>query len=671
MIRRYAFGKPYETGAVLKKLPEEKGSLPYFETETGENSVCFTLLMHPDEILFGLGETVRGINKRGYVYRSWNTDIFDHNETQSSLYASQNLLIFFSPERLFGVYLDDPGLVTWDLGYSRYDTVRILSENGNLDVYVIEGETLRDVARQFRFLIGPSYVPPRWAFGYIQSRWGYASEKEIRTVAEEHRSRGIPLDGICMDIDYMDGYRDFTWNREQFPDLQRLCADMEKQQIRLIPIIDAGIKKEPGDPVYDSGKQGDFFCKKADGSDFVGAVWPGRSCFPDFLRSDVRAWFGAQYKPLLDAGVQGFWNDMNEPALFYSDETLQEAYEKLDALRGTDIGLDGSFKMKDAVNGIANNPEDYRRFYHRVGGENVRHDKVHNLYGAMMTRAAGEFFEKYAPDRRTLLFSRSSFVGAHRYGGVWQGDNFSWWSHLGLCLRMLPAMNLCGFLYCGCDVGGFGCNTTEDLLLRWLQLSAFVPLMRNHSALGTREQEVYRFSLWEKMKNVIRVRYALIPYLYSEFVKAAQEGENLFRPLAFDYPQDQRALRVEDQLMLGNECMIAPVTEQNARGKHVYLPEDMLLVRFRSPEDMDILPLEKGDHYINLELNEFPLFIRRGKVIPLAVGTALSAEETAKLPLHLLGWTEGNGSYALYQDDGFTRSIALEKNTVLLRETEG
>lgn len=667
MIRRYSFGTPYDTGAVMEQLPVESGKLPYFGLRTEGDRVTFRIAMDADEILLGLGETVRGINKRGYVFRSWNSDIFDHNETQSSLYASQNLLIFFSEKRLFAIYLDDPGLVTWDLGYTQTDTAEITSENGDLDVYLIEEEDLTATVKAFRKLIGKSYIPPRWAFGYIQSRWGYAADAEIRTVANEHRKRGIPLDGICMDIDYMEGYKDFTWNRENFPDLKRLCEDMAAEHIRLVPIIDAGIKLEPGDPVYDSGLEGDCFCRKENGDLFVGAVWPGRSCFPDFLNADARAWFGKQYKALLDEGIEGFWNDMNEPAIFYSDETLAEAYATVDALRHTDIGLDGSFKMKDAFNRVANHPDDYRRFWHRFGDRTVRHDKVHNLYGAMMTRAAGEYFSQYAPDRRKLLFSRSSFVGAHRYGGVWQGDNFSWWSHIGMCMRMLPAMNMCGFLYSGCDVGGFGCNVTEDLLLRWLQFSAFVPLMRNHSALGTREQEVYRFSLWPKMRDVIQVRYAMIPYLYSEFVKAAETDACLFRPLAFDWPEDPRARRVEDQLMLGGECMIAPVTEQNARGRYVYLPEDMMLIRFRSPWDYDTEILEKGNHWVDLDLHEFPLFIRKGKVIPFATKPVVCTDELKREDLTLIGWTEVGGEYRLYWDDGVSPVTDVEKNCTVMK----
>ena len=659
MIRRYEFGSPMDTGAVLRRLPAESTPMPFFTVTRNEGSVSFACALDEDDQVFGLGENVRGINKRGHLYRSWNMDDFSHTESKGGLYASHNLLLFSGKKRLFGVYFDDPGEVTYDLGYTRMDSAEITSVNGDLNVYLIEEDSLTEICHAFRGLVGRSYLPPKWAFGYIQSRWGYASDAEVRTVVKEHRDRHIPLDGVCMDIDYMDRFKDFTWNPEQFPDLRHLTDDMHADHVRLIPIIDAGVKQEDSYDVCDEGLEKDYFVKKADGKPFVGAVWPGRSYFPDFLREDVRAWFGGKYARLMDEGVEGFWNDMNEPALFYSEESLAEAFEKADALRGQNLGIDGAFELRAAFDGIANNAEDYRRFYHQVEGRQVRHDKVHNLYGAMMTRAAGEGFRRYDESKRFLLFSRSSFIGAHRYGGVWQGDNTSWWGHLKLNLQMMPSLNMCGFLYTGADLGGFSGNTTEDLLLRWLQLGVFTPLMRNHSAQHTREQEAYRFSNWEDMRNTITIRYALLPYLYSEFMKAALEDGMLFRPLAFDYPLDGMACRTEDQVMLGADCMIAPVYEQNARGRHVYLPEDMLLVRFRSAQDYDLVPMKAGHHWVDAQLTETPLFIRRNHVVPLAA-PAEWTEAVDASRLTLLGWIDGDVSATLYDDDGISAQVRLE-----------
>ena len=659
MIRKYTFGTPLPTGAVVRPQPAQSGPVPFFGVKTGEDgSVSFSLSLHPEEVIFGLGQAVRGVDKRGHRYESWNSDVFNHTEERPSLYGSHNFILFFSPERLLGVYLDDPGKVVWDLGWEKHDEAVITSLSGNLDLYVIEEDTLTGAARAFRKLTGRSYLPPRWAFGYIQSRWGYASEQEVRAVVSEHRKRHIPLDGVCLDIDYMVDFKNFTWKPDAFPDLKQFQAEMKEDHLRLIPIIDAGIAVQEGYAPYDSGKAGDYFCKKEDGSDFVAAVWPGRCCFPDFLREDARRWFGDLYRPLLEAGIEGFWNDMNEPALFYSDEGVADAFAKVEAIRGGEVDFETTWWLKDAFNGIANNMDDYRRFFHLVDGKPVRHDRVHNLYGAGMTKATADGFRRFSPDQRLLLFSRSSFIGAHRDGGIWQGDNFSWWSHLKMAVQMLPGLNLCGFLYTGCDLGGFGCNVTEDLLERFLQLGVFTPLMRNHSALHTREQEIYRFDSWELMRDTVSVRYALLPFLYSEFMKAALGNGMYFRPLAFDYPSDPRAVHTQDQLLLGEGCMIAPVYEQNAAGRYVYLPEDMLMIRFRSGKDYDLVPLEKGDHWMDLALGEFPLFVKKNHAVLLCPGGE-SSELLDDTRFTVIGQIEKETVYELYRDDGKTAAPDL------------
>ena len=669
MIRRFDFGSPIETGAVVQPIPVCADAVPHFSVSCDEDKRIFTLTMAHDDIVFGLGETVRGINKRGHLYRSWNSDDMMHLEHKNSLYASHNLLVFFGEGKCFGAFFDDPGSIWFDLGYTQTDTAVITSDNGDLKLYILEEENLVDLVRAFRQLIGRSYLPPKWALGYVQSRWGYATEEDVRTVVSEHRKRHIPLDGVCMDIDYMDDYKDFTVDSRKFADLSAFCKEMDAAHAHMIPIIDAGVKQQEGYDVCDEGVKNRYFVEYEDGKPFVGAVWPGRSHFPDFLREDVRAWFGAKYNALIDAGVDGFWNDMNEPALFYSESGIAAAFDEAENMKGQNVGIHEFFHLRDVFASMANSPADYASFYHTVDGKRVRHDKVHNLYGAFMTRAAAEGMKQHDPDHRKLLFTRSSYIGAHRYGGVWQGDNQSWWSHLLLNLRMLPSLNMCGFLYNGADLGGFGADTTEDLLLRWLQLGVFTPLMRNHSALGTRDQEIYRFSTQEKMRSILTVRYALIPYLYSELMKCALTDSCMFRPLAFDYPQDKIACRVEDQVMLGGECMIAPVYEQNARGRHVYLPEDMLFIRFRSAEDYDLTPLCAGHHWVELDIDEMPLFIKKGCFIPLARGgewvEAIDAHD-----LTLLGWDCEDAAYALYDDDGLTTHATLDGSMTTLRAAE-
>ena len=615
MIKKYTCGTPINTEAVIKTFQSEGlGSFP-FEHSLTEDKFSFTFTMEPDDIVYGLGEAPRGINKRGWVYESYCSDDPFHTETKSSLYAAHNFILLAGGKNI-GVFVDFPARVRWDIGYTRQDTCVVTLDGTNFDIYVITGEKPLDIIREFRAAIGKSYVPPKWAFGYQQSRWSYHNAEAVDSVIENYDKAGIPLDCVYLDIDYMDSYKDFTINDAAFPDFASYVEGKREQGIHLIPIIDAGVKKEDGYGVYEEGKAKGYFCKKADGSNFEAGVWPGVCAFPDFLDPEVRRWFGEKYKTLTDMGIDGFWNDMNEPALFYSVDGIEKALDKAAALKGENLDLSRFFNLKDTFMGLSNSQEDYSSIYHNIGGEQVNHQRVHNLYGANMTKAAGEYFEREFGKGKILMFSRASYIGAHRSSGIWFGDNHSWWSHILLNLKMLPSANMCGFLYCGADLGGFNENATRDLVLRFLALGVFTPLMRNHSALGTRDQEGYRFERPEDFRDVIQVRYRLIPYLYDTFVKASETDGMIFRPLSLDYPDDPVARECETQLMLGDECMIAPVYEQNASGRTVYLPEDMTFVKL-SGEKVEKQELQKGLHYVKVALNEVPLFIKKGKSIPL------------------------------------------------------
>lgn len=674
MIRKYTYGTPFNTEAVVTDIPSEHGA-PAYGTVSARQGFSFTYVMEKDDIVYGLGEANRGINKRGWCYISDCTDDPDHTEDKRSLYGAHNFIVISGSET-FGLFFDYPAKITFDIGYTRMDTLTVSCEDSDLDLYVIDGDSPYDIVKQFRCMTGRSYIPPKFAFGFGQSRWGYKTKEDFEKVAQGYRENHIPLDMIYMDIDYMDAYKDFTLNRD-FDDFPAFVQEMKDQGIRLIPIIDAGVKIEDGYDVYEEGVKNRYFCQREDGSDFVAAVWPGDTHFPDVLNPEARKWFGDKYRFLTEQGIEGFWNDMNEPAIFYSKEGLEEAKEMAEKFArtgtsnwdGSEKGSDetediGVWQLGDKLGSLANSPEDYQRFYHNVNGEMIRHDKVHNLYGFNMTRAAGEAFERIDPDRRFLMFSRSSYVGMHRYGGIWMGDNRSWWQHLLLSLKMLPSLNMCGFLYIGADLGGFGSDTTRDLLLRFLALGVFTPLMRNHSALGTREQECYQFEDIEDFRHVIGVRYRLLPYLYSEYMKAALSGGLYFRPLAFDYPEDPMAKRIEDQLMLGGEIMIAPVYEQNAKGRYVYLPEEMKFIKFMPDGTISEEILGSGIHYVEIALNEVPLFIRAGKCIPVA-DPAECVDKIDMRTIRMLGY-EG-AEYLLYDDDGVHKDYDLDRNCRVLQ----
>ena len=664
MIRRYVYGKVMETEAIMEKPQCQEGTIPYFTVD--EEKMSFSFSMEESDRVYGLGENVRGINKRGWIYESKCSDDPNHLEDRRSLYGAHNFIVVDGKEQ-FGVFVDYPGILTFDVGYTRHSELKITASDWNLDVYVIEGEDVKDIVKQFRGLIGRSYIAPLWAFGYGQSRWSYMTADEVRDVVKKHRELGIPLDSVYLDIDYMERYKDFTLNDETFPDFAEFNKEMKEQNIHLVPIIDAGVKQEEGYPVYEEGLEKGYFCKKEDGTPFVAAVWPGKALFPDMLNKEARDWFGDQYKFLLDQGVEGFWNDMNEPAIFYTEDRLKDVLEKLDTFKGKNLDLNRFWEFTGLVSGLSNNVEDYKMFYHNINGEKVRHDRVHNLFGYNMTRAAGEAFERLEPEKRILMFSRSSYVGMHRYGGIWQGDNKSWWSHILLNLKMMPSLNMCGFIYTGADLGGFGSDTTEDLVLRWLALGIFTPLMRNHSAMGTRVQEVYRFENMDGFRHIIGLRYRFLPYLYSEYMKAVLRDEMMFRPLAFDYPQDSHAVNVEDQLLLGDGLMIAPVYEQNAEGRYVYLPEKMKMVRFKVDGTTEEEILEAGHHYVNISLTDVVVFVRPNHLIPMSSG-GQCVEDVDFENLQYISYIEnGEAVYEYYHDNGYEKDYENPEHIRVIR----
>lgn len=739
MIKRFVFGNPIETEAVLEKpqavyvcagrigaekvdVKGETGIDTEFETALpylSWDGETLSLRMNEEDIVYGLGENVRGINKRGWVYVSNCLDAGHHHEDAHSLYGAHNFLLIDGKET-FGLFIDTPAKVTFDVGYTRYDELRITVEDVAFELYVIESPKLEQntceadaskpernlnkvdvskpernpneadelepeqnlnesdasksernpneadesepekIVREFRHLIGRSYIPPKWAFGYGQSRWSYFTSQEVREVARQYRENHLPLDMIYLDIDYMDRYKDFTIDREAFPDFEELVGEMKEQGIRLVPIIDAGVKIEEGYDVYEEGIANGYFCKDADGKEFVVGVWPGRCHFPDMLNDEARRWFGHKYKVLLDAGIEGFWNDMNEPAIFYSEKRLKEIFDRLEEYRAKELDIDTFFRFQSLTQTLSNNEEDYRSFYHNYRGQKIRHDKVHNLFGYYMTRSAEEAFEELEPERRILLFSRASYIGMHRYGGIWTGDNKSWWSHLLMNLKMMPSLNMCGFLYTGADIGGFGENCTRDLLLRWLALGIFLPLFRNHSAMGTRRQEPYAFEDTEKFRGILALRYRLLPYIYSEYMKAALTDGMYARPFGFVWRKDPVARRVEDQMMIGESIMIAPVYEQNALGRTVYLPEEMKLVRFRDAQIVEETALPAGHHYVEIPLDEIVLFIRKGHILPLAQGGECVADVDWD-ELELVHFADRGARYELYDDDGVSRKTDLDE----------
>ncbi|MBQ2971556.1 MAG: alpha-glucosidase [Ruminococcus sp.] len=662
MVKKFTFNNPIPTKAVVADIKASNDKLLYFEYK--DNSFVYT--MSDSACVYGLGEAVRGINKRGWIYEGYCSDDPNHSEDKRSLYGAHNFLIVddkSSGGDRFGVFFDYPARITFDIGYTDSSKLVVSVDKADLDVYIIEGETLREIVKNFRAIIGMSYIAPKWAFGFMQSRWSYFTKDDVVRIADSYKEADIPLDAIFLDIDYMERYKDFTINDERFPDFAKFVSYMKARGIRLVPIIDAAVKVEDGYDVYEEGKKNNYFCKDENGDDYIVGVWPGKTVFPDFMNEEANKWFGDKYKFLTDMGIEGFWNDMNEPAIFYSEKGVARAFEEIEKYKNIPLDANTFFDCRDVFSRLSNSQEDYNSFYHNYDGKIYKHNDIHNLYGYFMTKSASDAFRRNNPEKRTLLFSRASYIGAHRYGGIWTGDNHSWWSHILLCLKQMPSLNMCGFMYSGCDIGGFNGNCTKDLLLRWLSLSIFTPLMRNHSACGTKDQECFAFGDTESFKNIVDLRYRLLPYIYSEYMKATLSNDMYIRPLSFDFEDDEMAKTVEDQLMVGDSIMIAPVYTQNAKGRYVYLPENMTAIKLNNDGTITESEIKKGHHYIEVALDEVMFFVREGRCVPLC-NRADNVDSIDENTIKLYG---SGDSYELYTDDGYTTTPTLSNIRTLTK----
>lgn len=669
-VIKFKFGEVFPTETIIEQQHHDwqeihsnyQLSLDLYTSK--ESIVSFEL--DDSDVVYGLGQSVRGMNKRGYLYESFCSDDPNHTPDKKSLYGAHNFFVVHG-RQTWGLYIDFPGKVTYDVAFSSDHQLIITVEGKDFDVYFFKG-SFQEIVTQFRELIGMSYVPPKWAFGYQQSRWSYENAHAVQAVADQFEQYDIPVDAIYLDIDYMDNFKDFTVSEERFPHFETFVSQFRQKGIHLVPIIDAGVKIESGYAVYEEGVKHNYFCTNQDGKPFVAAVWPGKVHFPDFVNPDARKWFGSYYHQLIRMGIDGFWNDMNEPAIFYSEDGLKEAIAFVKEQEGKNLDIHTFFSLKDKINQLSNSIKDYQSMYHQYQGEKVVHYDLHNLYGYFMTRAADESFKRYDPNRRFLLLTRASHIGMAKHSGIWTGDNQSWWEHLKLNIQMMPALNMSGFLYAGADTGGFGSHVSSELMIRWLQFSLFTPLLRNHSAMGTRVQEPWQFGEKNKqtIRDLIRLRYAFVSYLYSEYMKANMHYQLLFSPLSYSYV-DFQTLEIEDQLNFGDSLMLAPIYEQNAKGRSVYFPEKMLrlqLSRFESLiddlenqvkiTDRSVPPFEimtEGFRYVKDAKEQFSIYLKPDRLLVLNAPEN-RVDRISYKTLYIVGYVETIAEYFLYNDDG-------------------
>ncbi len=574
------------------------------------------------EIYLGLGEKTGGLNKRGKRWRMRNTDQSPYLTTSDPVYQSIPVLIGLKEGRAYATFFDNTFPAAFDLAAEAPDEWTWSAAGGEINVYFIAGPTLPDVVRRYMKLVGGIPMPPRWAMGYHQCRYSYKTDAEVRRIARSFRDLEIPCDVIHMDIHYMRGYRVFTFHPNRFPDPKGLAEDMKRLGIRLICIVDPGIKKDPEWDVWRDGLKRGFFCKSEKGGIVEKYCWPLRAGWPDFGREEVRKWWGERHRAYTDAGIEGIWNDMNEPAMW-----------------------NGAFYLGDMV--IPTGIYDGKDMIHTHANKPAPHSRCRNVYGLLENRATREGLKRLRPDKRPFVITRSGYAGVGRYAAVWTGDNFSTWSHLRLTIPMLINMGLAGQPIAGPDLGGFVGKAGRELFARWVQIGSLYPFCRGHTVVYSPRHEPWVFGkrVEEIARRYIGLRYRLLPYIYSLVWEAHREGDPIWRPLAYHFPNDDSAARIEDQVMVGPFIMAAPVMKRRARSRDVYLPDGKWF-EYSTGEIFD----GPGRFEVDAPLERMPLFVREGAGVPMGPIMQHTGEKPLD-PLTLLIFP-GEGSFDLWEDDG-------------------
>jgi alpha-glucosidase len=574
-------------------------------------------VMPEDSHFYGLGEKTSFLDKRGERYTNWNTDVYaPHVPEIEALYESIPLLIHMLGEYSYGLFLDNPGRTEFDMR-THGEAFTVGCGTGAYDLYFINGPHLKDVVSRYTALTGRIELPPKWAIGYHQSRYSYMDQQEVLELARTFRAKQIPCDVIYLDIHYMDEYRVFTFDPVRFPDPKGMMEELKSMGIRIIPIVDPGVKKDAKYSVYQEGVRENHFVRKLEGDIFFGEVWPGISAFPDFTEDRTSEWWGGLHRYYTELGIEGIWNDMNEPALFNESKTMD-----LDAMHGNN-------------------------------GKPLTHEELHNLYGMLMSKATYEGLTGQLDGHRPFVLTRAGYAGIQRYAAVWTGDNRSFWEHMALAMPMVMNMGLSGIPFAGPDIGGFAHHASGELLARWTQMGAFFPYCRNHSAMGTVRQEPWSFG--EKTEEIVReyigLRYRFMPHLYNLFQVAAKQGLPILRPLVLEYPTDPNVSNLSDQFLLGEDLLIAPVYRPDTDHRVVYLPAGTWIDYWTGEAH------EGGRHILaHAPIEIMPMYVRAGGI--LAEGTLKqSADDPANdaVTLHIYGAAASadfKASYSLYEDDG-------------------
>ena len=594
------------------------------------HAVSLRRTLYEGERIYGLGDKPGFLDRRGYEWIMWNSDIPDpHVDYMPSLYKSIPFFISLRRDHCYGIFFDNPAKSWFDMGKTDPGSYTIAADTGNLDYYYFWGETPKDVLAAYTRLTGTTPLPQLWTLGYHQSRWSYETREEVLSVAGNLRKHRIPCDAIHLDIDYMDGYRVFTWNKS-YKDPKADMEQLARLGFKPVTIVDPGVKVDPEYRVYREGAQKGYFARK-DGKIYSNWVWPGEAVYPGFTAPAVRKWWGEQHAFLTGLGIKGIWNDMNEPASFHGP-------------------------LPDDVEFPAG------------GTKTMLHRDIHNVYGHCMAQATFEGLQRLDPKARPFIITRACYAGTQKYATVWTGDNQSIWAHLQMAVPQLCSLGLGGFAMAGTDVGGFGADATKELMARWVQVGCLSPLFRNHSAKGTRRQEPWTFDteLLSIYRRYVELRYRLLPYIYDCFFACEDTGMPPMRPLVLNFPKDEETWSMNDEFMLGDWLLAAPVMTQGARCRQVYLPSGAAWYDFWTGEKYS------GGQYIlkTAELDVMPLYVKAGAVLPLwPLMQFVGERPVEELTLAVY---PGNGNYLHYLDDGTSYGYREGKyNAYLFAQNNG
>ncbi|MFN0202237.1 MAG: TIM-barrel domain-containing protein, partial [Bacteroidia bacterium] len=572
--------------------------------------------MYADEKFIGLGEKTGNLNRRGNSYQHWNSDVPAYAMNADPLYKTLPFYMGIQGNKTYGIFLDNTHRSYFDFGASTDEQfMRFGAADGELNYYFFGANSVKEIIEDYTWLTGRMKLPPLWSLGYQQCRWSYYPDTEVLNLARTFREKKIPADVIYLDINYMDAYKIFTFHPEHFPKPKKMIDELKEMGFHLVVIVDPGIKIEKGYEQYESGVNNNFFVKYPNGKFYTGSVWPGRCHFPDFTSEEVRNWWGKQFQIYTDAGVEGFWNDMNEPAAWGQNipNLIEFQYE----------------------------------------GKKTTLNEARNVYGLQMSRATSEGTAKLMGNKRNFVLTRAAYSGIQRYSAVWTGDNVSNDEHLILGTRLVSSLGLTGIAFAGPDVGGFISEPNKDLFLRWLSIGTFTPFLRNHSEINSKDQEPWTFGEWaeEIARKNINLRYQLLPYLYSTFKEASVSGMPVARSLAIDYTFDNNIYDwgFQNQYLFGHAFLIAPVTSKE-RYLKVYLPEGNWYNYYTNEK-------HAGNQQLIVEapLEKLPVFVKAGAIVPMQ-NVVQHTQETPKdtLEIHLYHDANGISSFIYYEDDGET-----------------